>query len=65
MDSLEDAERCIKYLNRSILEGRVISVEKKFRLNYTGIKAAALSQLQHLRAFQLNQHEQITNLIRL
>lgn len=28
MDSLEDAERCIKYLNRSILEGRVITVEK-------------------------------------
>eukprot|EP00249_Psilotum_nudum_P013238 c24234_g1_i3 orf=270-710(+) len=28
MDSVEDAERCIKYLNKSILEGRVISVEK-------------------------------------
>ncbi|KAL3693951.1 hypothetical protein R1sor_007602 [Riccia sorocarpa] len=40
MDSLEDAERCIKYLNRSILEGRVITVEKKFRLNYAGSEAA-------------------------
>lgn len=28
MDRLEDAERCIKYLNRSTLEGRVITVEK-------------------------------------
>eukprot|EP00246_Nothoceros_aenigmaticus_P000903 TRINITY_DN1113_c0_g1_i4.p1 TRINITY_DN1113_c0_g1~~TRINITY_DN1113_c0_g1_i4.p1 ORF type:complete len:117 (-),score=18.01 TRINITY_DN1113_c0_g1_i4:948-1298(-) len=29
MDTSEDAERSIKYLNRSILEGRVITVEKK------------------------------------
>lgn len=28
MSSLEEAERCIKYLDRSVLEGRVISVEK-------------------------------------
>jgi len=28
MDQLEDAERCIKYLNRSTLEGRMITVEK-------------------------------------
>eukprot|EP01018_Ginkgo_biloba_P001732 Gb_39431 [translate_table: standard] len=28
MDTLEDAERCVKYLNRSTLEGRVITVEK-------------------------------------
>lgn len=28
MDHLEDAERCIKYLNRSTLEGRMITVEK-------------------------------------
>lgn len=34
MEHLEDAERCIKYLNRSTLEGRIITVEKvsKFRL---------------------------------
>ena len=28
MDNLEDADRCIKYLNQSILEGRFITVEK-------------------------------------
>uniref|UniRef100_A0A0D6QUR6 RRM domain-containing protein n=1 Tax=Araucaria cunninghamii TaxID=56994 RepID=A0A0D6QUR6_ARACU len=31
MASLEDAERCIKYLNRSVIEGRVITVEKAKR----------------------------------
>ncbi|XP_075091293.1 serine/arginine-rich splicing factor SR45a-like isoform X2 [Nicotiana tabacum] len=29
MDSLEDANRCIKNLNQSVLEGRYITVEKK------------------------------------
>eukprot|EP00252_Welwitschia_mirabilis_P019862 TRINITY_DN4709_c0_g1_i3.p1 TRINITY_DN4709_c0_g1~~TRINITY_DN4709_c0_g1_i3.p1 ORF type:complete len:155 (-),score=22.96 TRINITY_DN4709_c0_g1_i3:1390-1854(-) len=28
MDTIEDAERCVKYLNQSILEGRFITVEK-------------------------------------
>ena len=28
MDSMEDANRCVKYLNRSVLEGRLITVEK-------------------------------------
>lgn len=28
MATLEDADRCIKYLDRSVLEGRVITVEK-------------------------------------
>ena len=28
MSNIEDAERCIKYLDRSVLEGRVITVEK-------------------------------------
>ncbi|KAH7566211.1 hypothetical protein JRO89_XS08G0117000 [Xanthoceras sorbifolium] len=28
MDSLEDANRCIKYLNQSVLEGRYITVER-------------------------------------
>eukprot|EP00246_Nothoceros_aenigmaticus_P000901 TRINITY_DN1113_c0_g1_i2.p1 TRINITY_DN1113_c0_g1~~TRINITY_DN1113_c0_g1_i2.p1 ORF type:complete len:177 (-),score=13.75 TRINITY_DN1113_c0_g1_i2:916-1446(-) len=32
MDTSEDAERSIKYLNRSILEGRVITVEKVLSL---------------------------------
>lgn len=28
MDTVEDADRCVKYLNQSILEGRYITVEK-------------------------------------
>ena len=28
MERPEDAERCIKYLNRSVFEGRLITVEK-------------------------------------
>ncbi|XP_010033040.2 serine/arginine-rich splicing factor SR45a isoform X2 [Eucalyptus grandis] len=28
MSTVEEAERCIKYLDRSVLEGRVITVEK-------------------------------------
>uniref|UniRef100_A0A2P2IRT5 Serine/arginine-rich splicing factor SR45a isoform X2 n=1 Tax=Rhizophora mucronata TaxID=61149 RepID=A0A2P2IRT5_RHIMU len=28
METVEDADRCIKYLNRSVLEGRLITVEK-------------------------------------
>lgn len=28
MATVEDADRCIKYLNHSVLEGRVITVEK-------------------------------------
>ena len=28
MSTVEEANRCIKYLNRSVLEGRVIMVEK-------------------------------------
>ncbi|KNA04357.1 hypothetical protein SOVF_200450 isoform A [Spinacia oleracea] len=31
MASLEDADRCIKYLNQSVLEGRYITVEKSRR----------------------------------
>ncbi|XP_015160464.1 LOW QUALITY PROTEIN: serine/arginine-rich splicing factor SR45a [Solanum tuberosum] len=31
MDSLEDANRCIKHLNQSVLEGRSITVEKSRR----------------------------------
>ncbi|KAL4186595.1 hypothetical protein AMTRI_Chr09g14900 [Amborella trichopoda] len=47
MDTLEDADRCIKYLNQSILEGRYITVEKSRRRrprtptpgNYLGVKS--------------------------
>nr|CAD1830588.1 unnamed protein product [Ananas comosus var. bracteatus] len=46
MDTIEDAERCIKYLNQSVLEGRYITVEKSRRGrprtptpgNYLGLK---------------------------
>lgn len=31
MDGVEDADRCIKYLNQSVLEGRYITVEKSRR----------------------------------
>ncbi|XP_021725473.1 serine/arginine-rich splicing factor SR45a-like [Chenopodium quinoa] len=31
METREQAERCIKYLNRSVLEGRLVSVEKAKR----------------------------------
>ncbi|XP_031401866.1 serine/arginine-rich splicing factor SR45a isoform X3 [Punica granatum] len=30
MSSIEEAERCIKYLDRSVLESRIITVEKIF-----------------------------------
>lgn len=33
MASLEDADRCIKYLNQSVLEGRYITVEKVLLLS--------------------------------
>lgn len=32
MSSVEEADRCLKYLDRSVLEGRVITVEKGGRL---------------------------------
>lgn len=28
MESVEDANRCLKYLDRSVIDGRVITVEK-------------------------------------
>ncbi|KAL3372730.1 hypothetical protein AABB24_004996 [Solanum stoloniferum] len=48
MDSLEDADRCIKHLNQSVLEGRYITVEKSRRKrartptpgHYLGLKNA-------------------------
>uniref|UniRef100_A0A803LIR3 RRM domain-containing protein n=1 Tax=Chenopodium quinoa TaxID=63459 RepID=A0A803LIR3_CHEQI len=33
MDTVEDADRCIKYLNQSVLEGRYITVEKDIVVN--------------------------------
>ncbi|EOA15601.1 hypothetical protein CARUB_v10005648mg [Capsella rubella] len=48
MDSLKDAERCIKYLNQSVLEGRYITVERSRRKrprtptpgHYLGLKSS-------------------------
>ncbi|KAJ0251059.1 hypothetical protein HA466_0134510, partial [Hirschfeldia incana] len=48
MDSLKDAERCIKYLNQSVLEGRYIKVERSRRKrprtptpgHYLGLKSS-------------------------
>ncbi|XXG84971.1 hypothetical protein AAC387_Pa11g0162 [Persea americana] len=31
METVEDADRCVKYLNRSVLEGRLITVQKAKR----------------------------------
>lgn len=47
MDTLENADRCVKYLNRSTLEGRIITVEKAKRKrartptpgSYLGVRA--------------------------
>nr|XP_024359303.1 serine/arginine-rich splicing factor SR45a-like isoform X2 [Physcomitrium patens] len=52
MEHLEDAERCIKYLNRSTLEGRIITVEKAKRKRartptpgeYLGVRAMQASR---------------------
>uniref|UniRef100_A0A7I4BV32 RRM domain-containing protein n=1 Tax=Physcomitrium patens TaxID=3218 RepID=A0A7I4BV32_PHYPA len=35
MDNADDADRCVKYLNRSTLEGRIITVEKRI-FDYCG-----------------------------
>ncbi|KAJ0252215.1 hypothetical protein HA466_0130410 [Hirschfeldia incana] len=48
MDSLKDADRCIKYLNQSVLEGRYITVERSRRKrprtptpgHYLGLKSS-------------------------
>ncbi|KAH9710757.1 RRM domain-containing protein [Citrus sinensis] len=48
MDGVEDAERCIKYLNQSVLEGRYITVERSRRKrprtptpgHYLGLKSS-------------------------
>ncbi|XP_019054489.1 PREDICTED: serine/arginine-rich splicing factor SR45a [Nelumbo nucifera] len=48
MDTIEDADRCIKHLNQSVLEGRYITVEKSRRKrprtptpgNYLGVKSS-------------------------
>ncbi|KAB5564525.1 hypothetical protein DKX38_004579 [Salix brachista] len=47
METIEDANRCVKYLNRSVLEGRVITVEKVLfpPLDFEGKHAGQLNCL--------------------
>ncbi|KAJ0966933.1 hypothetical protein J5N97_023850 [Dioscorea zingiberensis] len=66
MDTVEDADRCIKYLNQSVLEGRYITVEKKtFRqLCFSAIKmmSSSISTLSNsLMTGQLNSFPCITS----
>ncbi|XP_010935189.1 uncharacterized RNA-binding protein C25G10.01 [Elaeis guineensis] len=57
MDTNEDAERCIKYLNQSVLEGRYITVEKSRRGrartptpgHYLGMKSSRDNSYRHDR----------------
>lgn len=37
MDTVEEADRCIKYLNNSAMEGRTITVEKVIVFTFTRI----------------------------
>lgn len=39
MEMNEDAERCIKHLNRTVLEGRLVTVEKVSILYLLGLHA--------------------------
>ncbi|KAF5478221.1 hypothetical protein F2P56_004802 [Juglans regia] len=45
METNEDAERCIKYLNRSVFEGRLITVEKVL-VSIKGSKSLPCSENQ-------------------
>lgn len=57
MENIEDADRCIKYLNQSILEGRYITVEKSRRKrprtptpgHYLGLKNSRESSYRYDR----------------
>lgn len=55
MDSVDDANRCVKYLNQSVLEGRYITVEKVMLL-YPGLEHESVSTgsfLLNLKVFWL------------
>jgi RNA recognition motif-containing protein len=55
MDCTEDADRCIKYLNQSVLEGRYITVEKVILAFYLKIvhRVCALPFIFDLEGFDL------------
>nr|CAD1830568.1 unnamed protein product [Ananas comosus var. bracteatus] len=72
MDTIEDAERCIKYLNQSVLEGRYITVEKKTLLKLCAanqddefidfnLKSLQLDEWTALVAFTFNSPQQLIN----
>ncbi|CAN0918892.1 Serine/arginine-rich splicing factor SR45a [Linum grandiflorum] len=43
MDNVDDANRCVKYLNQSVLEGRYITVEKVAQNSFLSAMLAAIS----------------------
>lgn len=49
MDNGDDAERCVKYLNRSTLEGRIITVEK---VSFIFLRALSEHQPQPVRLYE-------------
>ncbi|CAA6663250.1 unnamed protein product [Spirodela intermedia] len=55
MDSVEDADLCVKYLNQSVLQGRYITVEKEETPrtptpgNYLGLKSTRETSFRHDR----------------
>ncbi|XP_038994768.1 serine/arginine-rich splicing factor SR45a-like isoform X2 [Hibiscus syriacus] len=50
MDSVEDADRCIKYLNQSVLEGRYVTVERNSIVS--AMLAAIKDDIIHLNLSQ-------------
>eukprot|EP00850_Spirogloea_muscicola_P005417 SM000024S07879 [mRNA] locus=s24:905657:907686:- [translate_table: standard] len=44
VSTIDEAERCMKYLNRSILEGRVITVERPLYKSTNEVKVEAVAQ---------------------
>lgn len=48
METVEDASRCVKYLNQSVLEGRYITVERVIDYSFRGKTLTILISLLHL-----------------
>ncbi|KAH9619619.1 hypothetical protein KSS87_007947 [Heliosperma pusillum] len=53
MDCLEDADRCIKYLNQSVLEGRYITVEKALVADLVGVMDVMIIVIEDLQGVHL------------
>ncbi|CAN1226360.1 Serine/arginine-rich splicing factor SR45a, partial [Linum perenne] len=58
MDNVDDANRCVKYLNQSILEGRYITVEKVFRLYSEQFCVSYVGSNQFIHVNLVKQHDQ-------